>query len=401
MHKLGVALLVCLLTTAGCSSADKAATPANDGDPSSSADTGQQAQADPQAAPRRVIEDDGLVTEYGSGPVAAPADQSPVLGALNSDGAIAIDAMVGQVNGRAIYANKVFEPLHEQLTTRGKELPRQRFRVEVQGIIAKRLESMIIQALILGEAERNLTQREQYGLSEYLKQKRKELINLIGTGSAVVADSRIRNESGITLDERVEEIRKQTLVQSYVKEKIEPQINVSRKDIKRYYKNHYEEFNPPPGRTIHMIRAKDAAAAAQIEMQLAEGKPFLEVAANAKLNRNKPDEQGFFMTTKSKKFFNDANINEQVLQLKQGEHTPKFKLGSADTWVLVKSLSTGEARPLRDVQGRIEKKLRDMQYTQLTNRFYAELFETGSYDSPEVMVNRLVEVAMNRYALPR
>jgi len=389
----------------GCSSTKKTDAPSDQ-----SAQNQQQATnelPDDSAAPVAVVDDDGLITQYleSTTTLAAPPASQPavlrVLEDIDRGQGIAIDAMVGQVNGQPIYANEVFELIDEQLTVRGHQLPRQDFYNAAKGIIFKRLEAMIIEALILGESERNLSEQEHFGLGEYLNQKKAELIRLFGQGSAILADTRLREDSGISLSQRVEEIRSETLVKKYTHEKILPQINVSRKDIKRYYKNHYDEFNPKPGRTIHLIRAGNIEIANRIDKLLLEGKPFLEIAADKRLNEKEPDKQGFFLNSQSSSFFGRPEIDKQVLALKEGEHTPRVKLGTKYCWIYIKSLSTGESQSLGKMQSQIESKLRTLQYERLTARFYNDLRLRGSYDSPLEMADRLMEVAMNRYAQPR
>src|SRR5690606_31306012 len=74
------------------------------------------------------------------------------------------DAMVGQVNGRAIYASQVLAPIAPQLRSLGQSVSRAEFRRQADNLIRGELLRIITDALILGEAERDLTQQEHYGL---------------------------------------------------------------------------------------------------------------------------------------------------------------------------------------------------------------------------------------------
>ena len=64
-----------------------------------------------------------------------------------------VDAMVGQVNGKPIYASTVFESIFEQLAALGRSLPRAEFRQRAGQLIEARLGQIVTDALILGEAE--------------------------------------------------------------------------------------------------------------------------------------------------------------------------------------------------------------------------------------------------------
>lgn len=318
-----------------------------------------------------------------------------------------VDAMVGQVNGRPIYAGKVFDPIHDQLATRSRQVSRPAFRDEARKIIKDRLLTIVIETLILAEAEAALNDQQRQGLLGLLKDQRAELIRLHGQGSAKIADLRLREEDGSGLDERVDEIRAQAIIQSHMRKELAPKINVSRKDIIRYYRGHPDEFNPKPGRTIHMIRTDDDADADAVDKLLAAGKPFLEVASDATLNNRKPGAAGLFGEGLIGEGVLTPELNGPMLKLQAGEHTSRISLGQSHIWIYVKTISTGEARTLNQVQAEIRRKLTNGQYNELVRKYHARLFAEGSFDpkgpanDPLLpMVDALLEVGMTRYALP-
>lgn len=312
---------------------------------------------------------------------------------------LTVDAMVGQVNGRPIYASRVFELIDRELSALGRQVPPEQFNLEARRIISGRISSIIIEALILGEAERDLNQQEQYGLQYMVKQRREELVRALGRGSEAVANAAMKEAQGTTLDEQLEEYRQGLLVKRHLQKKVLPQINISRKDIERYYARHFDTYNAPPGRVIHMIRTNKSASAERIDQRLSDHEPFLDVAADAELNQNKPDQQGLFGEFPGDQIFGLATLNDATLKLAAGEHTPRITENGVHYWIFVRSLSDGRARPLREVQGEIEQILRRQRYNELTNRYHQHLFETGSYDSLDQMVEALVQVAMSRYAM--
>jgi hypothetical protein len=332
---------------------------------------------------------------------APAATRTPVAPPPGDDRAYTVDAMVGQVNGRAIYASAVFKDIHEQLVARGKAVPRAAFEREVAGIIAQRLQVIVLESLILGEAERDLTMREQQGLGALLKQQREDMIKRFGRGAAAVADVEIRRQQGRTLDQALEDYRQEVLVKKYLDQHIMPRINVSRRDIERYYQRHYDDFNPPPSRTIHMIRTSDAATADRIDQLLGEGKPFLEIAADASLNSYKAGDKGLFGTdVPGNDVFGPEDLNEATIALAAGQYSPRIERSNGHFWVYVATIKRDPPRPLREVQSEVEGLLRRQQYEQLTSEYHVELFEKGSYDPLEDMAIRLIDVAMARYAAP-
>ena len=318
----------------------------------------------------------------------------------------AIDAMVGQVNGRPIYAGQIFELSGNILTTRGKQTSRRAFRQEAEPIIRKSVYQIVLETLIVAEAEATLNPQQQMGLRHLLKEQREELIRALGSGSAKAADQRLRRE-GSSLDEKMEEIRKQAVIQNHMRQKIVPKINISRKDVRNYYRRHREEFNPKPGRTIHMIYTKDPETADKIDGLLNEGTPFLEIAGNADLNQYKPEQEGLYDQGLTGDQILVDPLNEPTLKLEAGQHTSRIVMGDRFCWVYVKTISTGKAQPLIEVQSQIRQFLYRQRHRQLTTQYHAELLAKGSLDPRgtakdplSVMVEALMEIAVNRYALP-
>ncbi len=336
-------------------------------------------------------------------PVAAtqPAKASPVSPAhsLSATKAYQVGGMVGQVNGRPIYAHHVFSDIHERLADIGSRLPRGTFRQQAEQLLRVRLKQIVMDALILGEAEGRLTGQQRTGLFQFLQQERKKLIRELGRGSEALASERSRTTSGLTLDQRMEDRRREVIVQTYLREKLFPKINVSRKDIKRYYKNHEAQFNPPRRCTIHLIRTKDAYVADAIDKELEMGRDFLDIACDKKLNSRTWENKGLFGEgiTGDKPFGNDA-LNEATLGLAEGECSKRLKVGSMFTWVYVAKISKGECKSLRESQLKIERILRQQQYSRLSDQYQQRLLENGSYNNLEDMLDKLLTIAMSLYA---
>ena len=177
-------------------------------------------------------------------------------------------------------------------------------------------------------------------------------------------------------------------------------INVTRKDIERYYNDHYKEFNPPAGRMLQVIRAESRSTADGVDQMLAHGTPFATVAGS-RLNKYKPDEGGMFVDTSGEKnVFGPDALNDALRKLKPGQHSPRIKIGDKFWWIYFESISEGKGLTLLQVQGRIEERLRLQQRRDLLDHYEERLFAEGSYNPIDEMTEALLQVAMSRYALP-
>ena len=306
--------------------------------------------------------------------------------------------MVGQVNGKPIYANTVFEPIVEQLAALGRSLPPREFQARAHQLIQGRLSQIIADALLLGEAENGLTAQEHAGLRNILKQQREELIRFWGKGSVAVAEENLVRQTSRSLDDTLTETRQRMLVQRYLQQKLLPKIHVRRKDVERYYTEHINEYQPPVSRTLRLIYVKSNQDADQIDRLLSEGTPFGQ-AASSPLNQYRPDAGGLMSEQAvGDQVFSQAPLNEAMRMLQPGEHSQRIETEGRYWWVAVESIERPEGRSQTEAQLEIEDLLRRQQFQQLTQRYRQDLFKTGSYNSIETMGQALLEIAMSRFA---
>lgn len=313
-----------------------------------------------------------------------------------------LDAMVGQVNGKPVYAETVLSPMHEELKRLGATLPRSVFQQRARDLIVRRMQEIVFDALMLGEAERNLTEREQMGLKFELNRREQELLRRYGQKSRTLADANAVQATGQTVAQLLEEGRQKLVVQHYMRQKIDPRVHVTAKDVERYYNAHPEIYNPPAGRRLRLIRCADEATAQQVTVLLEEGMPFEEAAA-LEFNQYKRTAGGLFPPESSRGdmvFSNMPAVNDAMLKLKAGEHSPFIAAEGAYWCVFVESISDGRSRPIGEVQDEIYELLRRQQFNVLSMRYQQELFNEGSYNSLPEMSAAVLSVAMSRYAMP-
>lgn len=313
-----------------------------------------------------------------------------------------VAGMVGQVNGRAVYAHDVLEPVHETLAALGRrveasELTRREFRQRAGELIAGRVREMVNDALLLSEAERDLTEQERQYVRYFMQQRREELVRRHGRGSTAVADRTLREQTGKGLDQTLEDIRQREIVRRYMRLRLQPRINVTRRDIERYYRDHYDEYNPPATRTLRLVRAVDAEAAATIESRLEEGDSFESVASDEALNTFQPNNGGLMADAPGDDVFGFDELNEALAELDEGEHAGPIDAGGAQWFLKVEQIKGGEGQSLKEVQREIEQTLRLQQFRRLSAQHERELYERGSYDSMQQMSEALLEIAMNLY----
>tara|TARA_Y100000588_G_scaffold390705_1_gene496960 strand:+ start:694 stop:1842 length:1149 start_codon:yes stop_codon:yes gene_type:complete len=336
----------------------------------------------------------GAETEPG----AAVSTSTPLSVVAASSRLVLVDAMIGQVNGEPIYAKMIFKAIEEELVALAQQVSRVEFGTKAYRVIRRNLESVIAKRLLLDEARRELSGKQQLALPDFLAELREQTIRQFGRGVEILADEALRAQ-GSSLDERMEEKREEVLVGIYLQQKIRPQVSVSRRDIRNYYQDHHDQFNPPPGRIVRLIRVSDRKHAEQIEQMLVGGIAFEKVAAH-RFNESNRGRGGLWSDAPlaGDHPFRYHELNDAMTQLNAGEYSSRLAIGDSFFWVHVESQSAGISRPLHEVQLEIHQVLSQEQFKRLTDQFQQELYRNGSYDDKAVMIEKLLEIALNRYA---
>ena len=312
-----------------------------------------------------------------------------------------VNAMVGQIEGRPVYANRFLIADAPALRELGSRLSRAEFEEEARRQIAVRLDAAVTNALIVGQAERELSSNERFGLKIVTEKKREALVLRWGEGSPELAETRILEATGLTLEETLREYRERELLILYTNRNFWPKVNVSRREVERYYREHYDEFNQQASRTIHFIQARTPADAKVIQTRLDAGDDFLDIASDRELNSYRASQQGKWRRpVQDPNMFGHDGLAAAIESLHAGDHSSKLDWDGFPTWVYLASAEGGRSQTLRDSQLEIEQRIRMREFQELTVAFGNKLRREGNYTSLNQMLESLVEVAMSRYAQP-
>jgi len=307
-----------------------------------------------------------------------------------------VDAMVGQINGRPLYASTIFDEIgDETIRTMAANQPKAEFVRDIYILLKNTLGQKITDALLLAEAQASLTEREQAGLLDILRNYREQLISEAG-GFVAGAEAKLQRERGISLQEAVEQQRQKILVSKYLQDQLYPRIHVTRYDVERYYQENIEEYQPSPSITVQVLLARNPRDADAVEEALAEGKAFKEISQMRGVRLSELEHSGDIASYDGLAW---EQANAAVHALSEGEHSDRVKVPIGSVWVKVAEVETGESQSLPEVYLDIEKRLRAQRFDQLNRKYMADLLDEGNYTPVEQMLDALVEVAVNRYAL--
>jgi dsDNA-binding SOS-regulon protein len=380
--------------------------------PDGAAGAASDAAANGAEPPRPPIKTMTLAEASGGlGPVAVLAGAEPTAsinpGAKPASPPVLVDSLVGQINGKPVYASKFLAPLDQRLRSRAEELNNNReWQREAARIIYDRLLEQIRDELFLAEARASLTPEQRQGLLFFMDNIRENLSSAAG-GSQANADEILRAREGLSLEDKVKLERDRALVRNLAQRYVNPLVNVSWRDIRRTYERNYDQFNPPAVAQIRiiMVGVNDAAGQAKVAAELAAGKPFAEVAA-LDVNRFARSEGGLIErrvlgTYGEAPVFEDESLDKAARSLSPGQTTGPFDLPRqrVKAWMHLDGFVRPEGRSLEEAQLEIYNKLRAQRFDEETRRFFERLLERGSRTNERDMAEKLLAIASERYLI--
>ncbi len=313
-----------------------------------------------------------------------------------------VDALVGQVNGRPVFADEFFGPIEDQLrqiaANPDRVAGREQFVRTIRGYFKQTVDS----ELIVAEAESQLSPEQQQGVLAWLKSMQEATIAERG-GSRAAAEASLQAEEDKTLDEFMQQRREVSLALRLLNQRIEPRAIVSWREVEQAYQRDAKIYNPPSQVRIGRIKLDAVADAAKIERVRAlvkEGKKFSEIAKELDLSEGGvwqaselpaggvqalPLADGVLSRLKP---LQPDQVSEELVQ-KEG-----FVV-----WFAIMEISQPRARSIydRDLQLAITRQIQDVRRAIERQRYIASLRSRWVTDDIVEMEERLVGFALERY----
>ena len=313
-----------------------------------------------------------------------------------------VDALVGQVNGRPVFADEFFGPIEDQLrqiaANPDRVAGREQFVRTIRGYFKQTVDS----ELIVAEAESQLSPEQQQGVLAWLKSMQEATIAERG-GSRAAAEASLQAEEDKTLDEFMQQRREVSLALRLLNQRIEPRAIVSWREVEQAYQRDAKIYNPPSQVRIGRIKLDAVADAAKIERVrtlVKEGKKFSEIAKELELNegglwqaselplggvQDLPLADGVLARLKP---LQPDQVSEELVQ-KEG-----FVV-----WFAIMEISQPRARSIydRDLQLAITRQIQDVRRAIERQRYIASLRSRWVTDDIVEMEERLVAFALERY----
>lgn len=313
-----------------------------------------------------------------------------------------VESLVGQINGRPIFAGEFLAPIEDRLLRIASQPDRAEARRGIVELVRARFEEFVDSELVISEAESGLSPEQKQGLFSWLLNLREEEIARRG-GSTASAEESLLSQEGLSLEEFMARRRDIALASDLLRRKIESRVIVSWRDIELEYRRREAEFNPPGlvriGRIRLTERSDGAEKIAETKARLAQGEPFAEVATSLGLA-----DGGFWrefpLTVQG---IEGLDLSEEfraaLSAAPVGQAGPPIERAGAVTWLAVLAELRPRAVTLFDpnLQLMLRESLRGRQSSIEQQRYLQSLRRRWVSDDINVMRERLVAIAIDRY----
>ncbi len=337
--------------------------------------------------------------------------------AIGQDEVVA--ASVVQVNRRFITIDDILRPLAAKLSKLPKGIGEQTFRDQAARLIAQEITGQITRVLVVEEAEKRLVDDQKKAIDQEIKQAQSDMLAAAG-GSLTQLRQQLQRE-GQTLEQAMDDYRRDATFKLYLRHRFMPAIPVTRKMLWDYYCQNSQQFS-----TGHKVRmqiiaepfiefladpaaqpsaAELAGAKTQARLAIEAAKARLDAgddfaAVAKKYSRGPKAQDGGLWPMMEAGSFKEAEVEKAAFQLPPGGVSAPVE--TPHGWYIVKAVQVipGRVVPFEEAQDQIAEILRTRMYNELTDKYFQDLTEKShivrSPKFSELALDRAVDRFWNK-----
>ncbi|MEM1423288.1 MAG: peptidylprolyl isomerase [Planctomycetota bacterium] len=388
---------ICLLATAlllaGCSSSPDTRSADTDRTPQrldvadfADADaTAPRREAPAPAEPERATPT-RLTTSIGSPSI-------PTTGVDPSGERLVIDRVVGQINGKPIFAQEFYRASARRWIEESKTLPVREWSTNLREFTERELYRRVREELLLAEFRASLSEPQRQGVLAFVEGIRTGIVDEFG-GSEQRANRSFLDDQGITLDEAIRNRAEREFIFQQLRGTISNRVQVSSRDIELYYNRNIDEYQPQPVATLRQAfaPADNQERIDELATLFASDSPLPEnlgVVRNVTLDRGGDT-----------RFFAPDELNDAAASLRPGEHAGPVAMGSSVWFIRYESRTQDEQRSLYDAQLEIEETLRQERLIEEEAKYFERLLARSNVSTINTMIAKLLDYAIERLYQP-
>lgn len=369
--------------------------------------------ASPVPAPAPIPSTPAATARSGIGPVSAvpgPPALAPNPAARSDGRPVIVDEVVGQINGKPVFATAFLEEPKARLIAMARDprMTRDRWREIAAAAIAAEIKTQIENELVLAEARAILTPEQRQGLLSFVSNLREGLAAELGGASEVASQRLFEGDSDIKspLERRVQEKRDEQLVGNLMSREVWPRVQVSWREIQNEYDRNRDKFQPSSTASVRLIRAPLAEPdrVARLQAAIDAKVPVAEIAASQD-NAFNPDTAGVAATVDTSKPIPPERISplkplqDAAANIQAGDVRGPVRTDRDAWWIAVDPVRTKPVT-LEEAQLDLGRAILQRKFRVQQQAYLGRLREKGSRTQEELMLARLVAIATERFFDP-
>lgn len=382
----------------------------------------------PGTAPTRSLSDAIPLTDLAGDPpkdgesatrpsaVFLPSEPAAEVGPDEPAEPVLITGSMMRVNDQFVSVDEILSALAPQLQALPPGLSELEFRRRAAEIIQRQIGAIAARSLVLAEAEQFLNDQQKQMLQKEVDDFERRLLAEAG-GSRTRLRRQIARRGG-TLEEVLQEQRRQLMIQVYLQSKFMPAIQVTRKMLWDYYRQHREEYETPKRVQVQIIAlpvdafletadpdrdereaARQAArkVAEQAEERLERGEDFSAVAKD--ISRGPRARFGGIWPLMAAGNLRQKEVEQRAFQLPEGQRSGIIETDEGFYIVRAAAVEPPEVVSFEQAQGEIRRLLRDRRYGRLVDDYFQRLMETATIEQSAQFGQLVLERAWEEYRI--
>lgn len=233
--------------------------------------------------------------------------------------------------------------------------------------------------------------RELKNLPEYLKamadtpQGRKEMLDTMVVRELILQQaSKDGLDKGAEIDEKLQDLRKRLVVESFLKKKVEAESKVSDEDMKKFYEQNKDKFKSGDQIKASHILVKTEKEAKEVQAQLKAGGNFEELAKKNSVDSSsaKGGDLGWFGKGNMVPAFEKA-----ALALKEGQISDVVKSDFGFHIIKLTGKRAAGIRPFEEVKEQIKGAILPAKQQEVFQKIKEDLKKTAKITIKEDVLN--------------
>lgn len=318
-----------------------------------------------------------------------------------------VEGLVGQINGRPVFADEFLQPLESRLKEFAAAPDRVQGRAAFLRLIGERFDAFVDNELVISESESQLSEGQRQGLFAWLQSMQETEIAERG-GNRAAAEESLREDLGMSIDEFLAQRKDEALAATLLQRKVKPRTIVAWRDLEQEYRRRADEFAPPPTVEIGRIRLNSATEAdkvAKVRGLAAAGRTLGEIAKEIGIAPEALAWQryqlppGVDLGPGIETFPLADNVKEKLRGLPVGKPSEPIEQRGFTVWLAILGVDAPPGKSIYDPE--VQLFLRSVVSGERAGierfRYIRSLRSRWVTDDIDEIESRLVQVALDRY----